>query len=270
VHVANGTILTDRNTILRGAAYAGSSDTFLRHLRDDLKLNLIRVDVKTVQVGKTPQQQLGWLDQTINAAGRNHMYVMMHYSVAPGGYQPLQAMKDFWTIVAPRYKNRTHVIYEMINEPTQWGQASTFTDKVLSDLKGVYDIMRENAPDTHIVMFSAANLSPDCQTYKAMIARGTAGVDWTKASVGYHFYTQTANFGEANIVCLKQSYPLMMTETSYWVEARPPEVRYSLRLQEKLGISWISLDGKGGNASHLENEILPDLHSHGYDWPAEK
>ena len=59
VHVANGTVLTDRNTILCGASmmilakpgYA-NDENYWRSVHE-LGINAIRLDVKTVQVGKT-------------------------------------------------------------------------------------------------------------------------------------------------------------------------------------------------------------------------
>ena len=119
------------------------------------------------------------------------------------------------------------------------------------------------------MLFSTPNLYPDCAAYKKVIAR-MSGVDWTKASVGFHHYAGTEKFGEANIECLRQSYPLVMTETNYWMGDGPSRANTptTLRLYEKLGISWFSLDGKG-SFEHLKNEILPDLHAQGYNWRAE-
>ena len=130
--------------------------------------------------------------------------------------------------------------------------------------------MRAAAPDTHIVLFTTPNLYPDCSSYKNVIARMT-GVDWTKASVGFHHYPSTEKFGEAGIECLRESYPLIMTETNYWNPdgAAQNTSRTALRLYEKLGISWFSLDGKG-SLNHLRNEIRPDLHVQEHTWSMEQ
>jgi len=279
VRVANGTIVTDDGNILRGASmmilarpgYANDPE-YWRSVHQ-LGLNAVRVDVKTVQIGKTVEEQLPALDRAVDLAAQNHMYIMFKTSVKPGGYD-LDSLTEFWRVAAPRYKDRTHVIYEMTNEPVSgpspWGNANQWTDKVLSDLDGVYHLMRAAAPQTHIVLFSTPNLYPDCAAWKKVIAR-MQGVDWNNASVGFHHYAGTEQFGEANIQCLRQSYPLVMTETNYWMNdgasrMTPPT---TLRLYEKLGISWFSLDGKG-SFSHLQNEILPDLRSQGYTWTVER
>lgn len=277
VQVKNGTVVTDIGTMLRGAALGSLGPTgkwhdpaYWQYLHKDLKLNAVRMDVKTIQIGKTVAEQLPYLDKAVDLAAENGMYAMFKTSIKPGDYD-LPSLKAFWTVVAPRYKNRTHVIYELTNEPVsggpRWGDAKQWTDKVINDLSSVYNIMRSAAPQTHITLFSTPNLFPDCASYKAVIAK-MKGVDWTKASVSFHHYRGTTEFGETNLKCLKASYPLLMTETNYWNPDATDIDPHALRIYEKLGISWFSLDGKG-SALHLQNEILPDLHSHGYNWSFE-
>jgi hypothetical protein len=279
VHVGNGTVLSDRDTLLRGASMMilarpnYSNDPAFWESVHALGLNAVRLDVKTTQVGRTVQEQLPSLDKAVNLAADNDMYIMVKTSSKPGTYD-LDELIDFWTVVAPRYKNRTHVFFELTNEPVSgrapWGAADQWTDEVIEDLTKVYNVMRAAAPDTHIVLFSTANLYPDCESYKNVIAK-MKGVDWTKASVGFHHYRGTEQFGEKGIQCLRQSYPLIMTETNYWMDdgagrSTPATV---LRLYEKLGISWFSLDGKG-RLNHLRDEIIPDLRSQGYTWSLEQ
>lgn len=278
VHVANGTVVTDEGTLLRGASMmimkqpGYANDPSYWRAVHDLGLNAVRVDVKTVQIGKTVEEQLPYLDRAIDLASQNGMYIMFKTSVKPGGYD-LDALMDFWRVAAPRYRNRTNVLYELTNEPVSgspvWGAANQWTDKVIGDLTQVYDLMRAAAPQTHIVLFTTPNLYPDCASWKKVVAK-MQGVDWTKASVGFHHYGGTVKFGEANIECLRQSYPLVMTETNYWLDDGPSRANTptTLRLYERLGISWFSLDGKG-SFDHLQNEILPDLHAQGYNWRTE-
>lgn len=276
VRIQNGTVVSDRNTILRGAtntllASYTKDWSFWRYLNVTLGLNAVRFGVKTITIDRTVEQQLPGLDNAVNAAAANNLYLMINNSIDPGGYN-IAELKKFWSVVAPRYRNRTHVFYEMTNEPTkgapQWGDARQYTDSVRADIKTVYDIMRSAAPDTHIVLFSGASLFPDCNTYAAMVDK-LPGIDWTHTSIGFHHYAGTQKFGEAGLTCLRQKYPLIMTETNYWVGTQPAVLRDALSLYEKIGMSWFSLDGKGRNAQRLENEILPALHAAGYNWPME-
>ncbi len=281
VRVSGGTVVTDRGTLLHGASMMiltnpnySTSPAHWKMLHD-LGINAVRLDVKTAQIGKTTLQQLPELDKAVNLAAANKMYIMIKSSMKPGGYN-LASLREFWTIAAPRYKDRTHVIYEVTNEPVsggpRWGDADQWTDKVLTDLGGIYAIMRKGAPNTHITIFSTPNLSDSpnaypksCNTWKALAAKAKGGVDWSKTSISFHHYIGTEEFGEANLKCLKASYPLLMTETNYWNDdaAAQNNDKTVHRLYEKLGISWFSLDGKG-SANYLKNDIIPDLRAQGY------
>lgn len=278
VRVQNGTVVSDRNTILRGATMAvmygpgnSNNSSYWHHMNVNLGLNAVRLGVKTGQIGRSVEQQLAAIDNAVNSAARQNMYVMINNSIRPGSYD-LAELQAFWSVVAPRYKDRTHVLYEMTNEPVNggphWGNVVQYNEKVLADLKVVYDIMRRGAPDTHIALFTAPNLYPDCNSYAAMIGR-MPGVDWQKTSVGFHHYQGTQKFGAAGLNCLRNRYPLLMTETNYWTTREVGNLRDALNLYEQLQISWFSLDGKG-STYRLQNEILPALRRAGHSWEAER
>jgi hypothetical protein len=277
VRVQNGTVVSDQNTILRGATMSilrgpgnSASPNYWRHMSVNLRLNAVRLGVKTGQIGRSISQQLPHIDKAVNSAAQNNMYVMILSSDKAGQYD-LQELRTFWSIVAGRYKDRTHVLYEMANEPVSggphWGHVPQFTSNVLADLKYIYDLMRREAPNTHIVMLSPGNLYPDCQSYAAMIAR-LGGIDWSKTSVGFHHYNGTYKFGESGLQCLRQKYPLIMTETSYWGGPERMILKNSLAMYEKIRMSWFSLDGKG-SFHYLEREIIPNLRRAGYNWTSE-
>ncbi len=276
VKVMNGTVVSDRNTILRGARIqllkAGivPADSYWHYLNATLGLNAVRYGVKTDELGRPIAEQLPALDLAVNRAAANNLYLMISNSTKSGTYD-LAELRAFWSVVAPRYKNRSHVFYEMTNEPVKggphWGAPEQFTDKVLADLKSIYILMRTGAPKTHIVMFTTANIWPNCASWAALIKK-MKKIDWSKASVGYHHYNGTHQIGEAGLQCLRGQYPLLMTETNYWTIPDRAILRDALSINEKLRISWFSLDGSG-SAHRLENEIIPALNRDGYAWPAE-
>lgn len=273
--VAHGTVVTDIGTLIRGATSKVETTNYITaaYAREvaALGVNAFRSGYKTRLINRTVEQQLPLMDQAVDATAQAGMYLMLANNIAPGGYD-LAGLKEFWSIVAPRYKDRAHVFFEMTNEPVSgpapWGQAKNWTDATLADLASVYEIMRAGAPDTHIVLFSSANLYPDCQSFADMIARFPAAVDWSKASVGFHHYNGTAQFGEAGLICLRAKYPLLMTETNYWTTDTNGQFRDALDLYERLGISWFSMDG-WGHCDRLRKDIIPRLAEHGYSWPVE-
>ena len=275
VKVVNGTVHSDRNTLLRGARLQLIKgyvlpDSYWHYLNATLGLNAVRYDVKTNEIGRPIEEQLPALDLAVNRAAANNLYLMIFNATESGTYD-LAQLRRFWSVVAPRYKNRTHVFYELTNEPVKgsphWGAPEQYTDKVLADLKSIYVIMRNGAPKTHIVLFTTANIWPSCESWAALI-RKMGKIDWSKASVGFHHYNGTDKLGEAGLQCLRRQYPLLMTETNYWAKPVRAPLRDALSTHEKLGISWFSLDGTSG-ASRLENEIIPALHRDGYHWPPE-
>lgn len=282
VRVSNGTVVSDKGSMLRGTSAgairttpARSSDpAFWSFMRNNAKLNLIRVGVKTKQAGRTVNQQLAYMDRAVELAAENNMYIMFNNSIESGHYD-LADLRAFWTVVAPRYKDKTHVIYELTNEIVSggpsWGCAHQYTDKVKADMTSIWQLIRSKAPNTHIAWVDAANL---CDTvaggkyqdgaFAAMLS-SLKGINWANSSVAFHSYTGTYNFGEAKIANLKRKFPLIMTETNYWnsdVRDRPYQ-RQILRWYERQKVSWVSLDNQG---NHLVNEIIPDLKAAGFTW----
>jgi hypothetical protein len=236
----------------------------------NLGLNAVRLDVKLSDASRTIAQQIPLIDKAVDLAQQNKMYVMILNSVHPGRYN-LSELRTFWSTVASRYKDRTHVIYEMVNEPVAWWPRNYLTNHI-NDLKSVYSIIRNNAPNTHIVIFTFPNLIPDSGASIVSKIATMTGIDYTKTSVGFHHYCGGKNYNalnyEATVKYVKGRYPVMMTETSYWVEPENIVVRNALENEERLGIGWFSLDGKD-SVNRLMYDILPSLRRAGFSWPVE-
>lgn len=280
VQIRQNGVRTDRNTVLRGAclmiggAYwrstINSQNMAYWKAAHDLGLNALRLDVKLSDAGRNISQQLPLIDKAVDLAQQNNMYIMILNSVQPGRYN-LGELKTFWGVVAERYRNRTHVIYEMTNEPVAWWPHD-YSAKAMNDLKSVYNIMRTRAPATHIVLFTFPNFIPDSGTSIVAKIAMMSGIDYTKTSVGFHHYCGGKSYNaavyEATVRYVRNYYPVLMTETSYWLEAENLVVKDGLQSDERLGIGWFSLDGKD-SLTRLTNEILPRLHRAGFNWPVE-
>jgi len=280
VVISQNGVRTDRNTVLRGAcmmiggAYWKStintqSQAYWKAAHD-LGLNAMRLDVKLSDAGRSISQQLPLIDIAVDQAQQNNMYVMILNSVQPGNYN-YSELQTFWRVVADRYRNRTHVIYEMTNEPVAWWPRN-YSTKVINELKSLYDLMRTRAPATHIVLFTFPNFIPDSGSSIAAKIATMRGIDYSKTSIGFHHYCGGKNYNaavyEATVRYVKTYYPVLMTETSYWMEPENLVVKDGLQSDERLGIGWFSLDGKDSLA-RLTNEILPRLHRAGFNWPVE-
>ncbi len=262
VIVRNGTVLSDRGTLLRGVTMeldepgAPSSNAALdpSHWKaaHDLKLNVVRFDVKLSAAHMSLKDQLPSIDKAVNLAAQNDMYIALMNSTRPGNHNTKE-LQDFWSVVAQRYKDRTHVLYEMVNEPVAW-EPRDYKSQDIFDLKSVYHIMRSKAPQTHIVLWDFANLGVgDGHETVGKISK-MSGVDYSNTSVGFHYYTTS----KKQITTIKSTYPVFMTETSPGDKTDDIE---NLKNCERVGVSWISLEGKQDNFDRMQKEILPALHS---------
>ena len=168
------------------------------------------------------------------------MYIIIDYHPV-GGHDSPDAIQ-WWTQIAPRYKDRTHVIYELANEPVAWNAANYQADDIQFE-EDLYSLIRSFAPDTHIILWSFANgTGPMLQ----MVNQGT-DIDYSNASVGYHPY----GYDEQAIIALRSVYPTINTEIGR-------DQDNMTGAAENLGMSWIWLNGAvipgrgGGNFSPSE------------------
>ena len=297
--VINHSIRTDTGQLMRGATMdirkqslpPCNKQSVWDHYRS-LGLNVVRLGVKTNHdgVGRALSQQLPYLDAAVECACQAHMYIMPLVSVNPGTYN-LAQLTEFWTEVAQRYKDQTHVFYEITNEPVSgggyWGATAHWTTPKLTDLRGVYDIMRAGAPDTHICMFSSCNLYPNPTSWKTVPEQLSAlgsPIDWSNTSISFHHYPGTYLFGDPNgfggLQQMKDfGYNLFMSECNDFIwqtdggdgPSKDPRNKQQVWLWlEENEISWVCLDGKSGDVlTQIEPEILPYLTANGHGPPIE-
>jgi hypothetical protein len=285
------TLRTDTGQIIRaGAGFPIGDRTFGVAFKPAewaanraLGLNTMRVGVIAPSTSIPLDTLLNNIAIVVENARVNRMYVMLAYfAVEPGTWSKnlaanIAQWKTFWAAAGARFKDEPHVFYEMVNEPTEWGQVSSYTTAIKSGLRAVFDVMRAAAPNTPIVWPTAANLAPSAAEYDMLmqsfnsLGNGTP-IDWNKAVLGHHYYNITHQLavtgakanatdgGEAGLRSLAAKYPLLSTETNWWIEkARRPLVD-GLDLYERVGIGWTLLRRAG--------QTTPDGSEHGEGtWP---
>jgi len=164
------------------------------------------------------------IDKVVQWAEEDGIYAIVNLHTRFGTTTELNRMKDFWEVMAPRYKDKTHVVYELTNEPkTQFWTDTDFGDRgdretndsnllidaVMADL---YTYVRGLAPETHLILWSPNN--PSALTVDRINA-ASDGIDYSNASVGFHIYEYT--LGKAQQWDLAQEYrdagyPTILTE----------------------------------------------------------
>jgi hypothetical protein len=99
------------------------------------------------------------------------------------GFEEVSA---FWDAIAPRYKNKPNVYYELSNEPSF--QGIDYLDPVFkANLLGVYDKVRAAAPEREILMFSFSSADFDIP---GIVAAYENDIDWDHTTIAFHAYFQ--------------------------------------------------------------------------------
>ncbi len=147
VRVGKGTVLADDGSLLR-MVHGYVHDHFLpyytdvqwwRAMRDVGHFNTVRVMAFLGSWPKSTQVMdlktlLPRLDGMVDLAAGAGLYLLIDNHSECCGNQDVPNDTAFWEAVAPRYKDRTHVFYELKNEPWQIQRAAGIcTDDVSSD-----------------------------------------------------------------------------------------------------------------------------------------
>jgi hypothetical protein len=197
---------------------------------------------------------LSRLDGMVDLAGSEGLYLLIDNHSECCGNQDVANDTIFWKAVAPRYKDLTHVFYELKNEPWQYSGLAEYE-------RTMYRVMRPLAPETHIILWTIENLIH--LSDPLALVRSFPEVDYTNVSVGFHPY---ATYRKRQKVCdalglsalgcdprtqlllrlietLKSTYPTVMTELGPDAAGAPDSG--FLMTMEKMGISWAYLGGQG-------------------------
>jgi hypothetical protein len=174
------------------------------------------------------QEVIPLLDTAVARAKQVGMYVIIDYHPVNG--LNLTENLNWWSVIAPRYKDETHVIYEAANEP---GIASG------ANQLAMYNHIRALAPNTHIILWSFAvahntyNGHPEFQRVYE-----TTGIDYSNASVAFHPYS----YSLSDIRALRTAgYPLIMNEI-WQFQSSPGFYQGHVNLWEfQENMSWVVL-----------------------------
>jgi hypothetical protein len=178
-------------------------------------------------------QIIPYLDDWVNMAGKNGFYVIIDYHPV-GGNDPMDA-RLWWRTVAPRYKDRTHVIYELMNEPSvkSSDNYNNSNNIGLVDLESdLFNIVRSLAPDTHIILWSFAHVHNNAKS----TIQSAPNINYSNASVGFHIY----DLYEDQLDSIRADYPVIQTEIGAYTSKGYND---GVQKMEDRKISWIVLDG---------------------------
>ena len=241
VRIINNAVVADNGTPLRGGhiseSFPGKYDhlSFWTKMRDNYRLNAVRLTIST-RGANNIARTLGRIDLAVEMAAKVGMYVILDNHASCCGAYSRELNERFWKQAAPRYKHRTHVLYEIQNEPVAW-RAEQYKAADVRFQVDMYRLVRNLAPQTHIILWSFAKTSP------GMLAKVQQApqIDYRNASVGVHPYG-------TNLPPLDQlwrKYPVIITEFAHCCSAKIPAIWDYVN---KEGLSWLFLDlNNGGN-----------------------
>ncbi|MDD4690524.1 MAG: carbohydrate-binding protein, partial [Eubacteriales bacterium] len=233
VKVQNGTVVTHEGELLRGVFTSVTGPNYSKiAATKELGCNSLHI-YPEAQSDKLPVgTRVAQVDKFVEITKALGMYLII--TVGDSKFdEPFNTA--FWNFYAPRYKDETHVIYEIQNEATAFGNTPAATrDKEIN----AYNLIRSIAPDTHIMFFSYSRfMSWDNVRTDLEYVNANCDVDWTNASVAWHGYG--SDIVDIIDICQKikdMGIPQMCTE----LPARMNNHAYPELLQmcEDMGISW--------------------------------
>ena len=194
------------------------------------------------------------LDTAVEIASQMGMYVIIDYHPV-GGYYKDDAVA-WWTAIAPRYKDRTHVIYEVTNEPST--SAGSYSAELVQYEEDMYTLIRSLAPDTHIILWSFAEWSGSNHDMLDRIQEGP-DINYTNASVGFHPYSSL----NPNELFALNAAGLAIINTEIGGYSRDEYVQRTAAMEQwqvnnvAKPISWVWLDGSGYEKDWAETNPVP-------------
>ena len=211
-------------------------------------------------------RQLARIERSVNFASKYGMYVVIISHNHIPSYNEVYT-SALWKYVAPYFANRTHVLYELANEPMSgigrnddmdMRAAGATSSPLLQALKRLYNIARNGAPNTMLLILTPTgindyNYGTGLGNLADAFAQLPGTVDWTKTAVAYHLYANDAAYGAAtnaaNLRNLHQRYAGLPSENSFpagvnvyqgdeWHSPSFDNDLYVTETCEKIGIAW--------------------------------
>jgi len=253
VRVVGGVLVSDRGTPLRGVTISVDVDpdfAFDAPLFDELArstgLNAIHTYAENWQ--QVTGEREAVLDRLVDLTGSTGLYLIIAIGGgSPGdghpgnGWFDIEKVRSFWTHYGARYADRTHVIYEIQNNP-ELGCDAVLAQATLDMEREAYALLRSVAPQTHVFLFSFEAV-PTAAALTATIAGVADVVNFSNASVSMHgtpVCVPPESFPAVRDAAFSLRVPAMATE----LEA---DFAPYVRVLEASGIGWTHRNWLNGN-----------------------
>ena len=245
VRISNGTIVTDKGNLLRGCRI--STDAFERLPERSAVSSIKSVGLNTIHlyaesfVRHQPGELHALVDSLVSWTQQDSLYLVLTIGcLDQNGKYDYDFTMGFWNYYAPRYADKTHVVYEIHNEPHAW--SPPYPDPVLKMELDAYRIIRAHAPLAHVLLFSYAVPSSAAGILQDIQKLGTE-IDWTRCSVATHGYGVTYSELEAVVQAVQNAgTSIVNTEPCYLEIDKSNSVdlfRQQIRVHENHHVSYL-------------------------------
>jgi hypothetical protein len=236
VLLSESTIVSDWGTLLRGPCWGmpmhgnrGPSRQQLEKLKS-LGMNTLHVWPECYRYN--PGANVNATAETVRLCDELGIYAIICYGCCEKNAQYFyDRVTNFWKIYAERFKNDPHVVFEIQNEPS--GNTFAYEDHVITMFQDCYNIIRERAPDTHILFFTYCNIYCGPDPVLVDVSRMAEDIDWSNASVAYHGYMLDAG-PQRDALKVLTANGVRMTCTEWAEEDNVSKTR----IYEECRISW--------------------------------
>ncbi|KAJ3336941.1 hypothetical protein HDU93_001861 [Gonapodya sp. JEL0774] len=205
--------------------------------------------------GNKPGYAASRVDSIVASTKAANMYVVIVLAnSANNGKFSLQYARDFWSFYAKRYAAETHVLFEIHNEPVQWGppySTSTQSPGAINMMADCYKIIRSEAPSTPVLLMtyasigggsSAAGAVQDLQAFKTLVFNNATHI-FTNEAVAIHGYWGAQGASDAAAALIKAGYNVVLTEFASATSPTSPNGGQDTTLtkfMEQQGVSWLT------------------------------
>lgn len=210
------TLVSDAGRLLRGAHWSTDFNggqlpnrAWVTAMRNK-GLNALHLYAEADGYGYSPGTLASSVDTLVEWTSQDGLYLV----ITIGGVPNYNFGRDFWRFYAPRYKNRTHVIYEIYNEPQNdinTGRSQPSSPATLQLERDLYNLVRNNAPNTPILLFSYGFFGDGPSVLQDVRALG-ATINWSNAAIAFHGYSPLSVTQSTLAYVKNAGYPCIQTE----------------------------------------------------------
>ena len=163
------------------------------------------------------------LRPVVDYCASKDLYVIIDWHYIANTYEHVTSTSEFWTYMAPRFANDSHVIFELFNEPINntFGSDTNNWLSVRDDMQTWIDIVRTYAPN-NLILVAGPNWSQAIgPTASYPVSDPVGGNNIAIVSHIYPGHWRNPSWFQNHITTCRSVYPILMTEWGFSQSGSP-------------------------------------------------